>query len=149
MAGAGGGGTVVLVWAPAAADFGGGTLRLGMRRGRGRAGDGGLRLPSGELGYGRWAWDATLASICRGHRAGGLFLQILFFFLKEESLKFFGELLVVFFFFFKCPAHVSLALALVSIQATFHLGGTVRCVSRVCTYTIRVFCIFCAVQVGE
>lgn len=49
--------------AQAAAEFGGGTLRLGMRRGRGggRGGDGGLRLPGlrGELGCGRWAWDAT------------------------------------------------------------------------------------------
>lgn len=29
---------------------------------------GGLRLPTGELGYGRWAWDATLGPVCRGDR---------------------------------------------------------------------------------
>lgn len=73
--------------APAAAEFGGGTLRLGMRRGRGggRGGDGGLRLPSGELGYGRRAWDTTLGPLCRGDRASGLSLHIPSFVLKENS----------------------------------------------------------------
>lgn len=53
--------------APAVAEFGGGTLRLGMRRGGGRGGDGGLRLPGlrGQLGCGRWAWDATRGPISR------------------------------------------------------------------------------------
>lgn len=82
--------------------------------GGGRGGDGGLRLPSGKLGYGRWAWDTTLGPICLGNRASGLSLQIPSFVLKDEAL---GELreLLTFFFLMLC---VSLALALVEIVAT-------------------------------
>lgn len=58
----------------------------------GGVGPGGLRLPRGELGYGRRAWDATLGPICQGDRARGLSLL---FVLKENSLR---ELLVFFFF---------------------------------------------------
>lgn len=54
----------------------------------------GLRLPSGELGYGRWAWDATLGPVCRGDRAGGLALQTPYSVLRGELLgEFFGSII--------------------------------------------------------